>query len=345
MSDDEFDALPVTLRHKIDSAFDEVIKKQSAEQASEEEADSNATDAGNVLGSEPGGFITPAANEPGGFITDEPGGFMVEDSEQQEGGFVLEQEPEPGVSKRGKQTRRRLHIPLSLIPRALSALELPDDDEVLQVFRNAASGWTADQGSSVEAGRGRKHQGEQVVSREDWRAVCAALLAASDEDLDQADVKSHEETANQEVEGDSDLTPYSEEEDAEDDDYSDDDFSPTKASNSRKGRTHNVGQRSSSPSRTDMPTRAKRKRQSSLSDLTSRQKEAVLLTFSLFFEPNTEVENRRLGVKDIQRVAKDLKEKLGLDEINEMLQEFSSAPDKSMGLEEFGKMMTDAGLV
>jgi hypothetical protein len=59
------------------------------------------------------------------------------------------------------------HIPLTLIPTALQILDLPPaDEEVLAVFENAARGWGGAQVST----------GEEGVSREDFRAVCAALL-------------------------------------------------------------------------------------------------------------------------------------------------------------------------
>jgi len=49
------------------------------------------------------------------------------------GGFLLDAEPGPGLSNPS-------HIPFSLVPDALCRLNLPtDDDQILSVFRNAAS--------------------------------------------------------------------------------------------------------------------------------------------------------------------------------------------------------------
>ncbi|KAI6031445.1 armadillo-type protein [Pisolithus microcarpus] len=56
------------------------------------------------------------------------------------------------------------YIPLPSIPRTLRLLDLESDDEILGVFRNAASGWGA--GNADNEG----------VNRKDWRAICATLL-------------------------------------------------------------------------------------------------------------------------------------------------------------------------
>src|SRR6266498_1739508 len=64
-------------------------------------------------------------------------------------------------------------IALDLIPSALQRLDLPPDDEdVLSIFRNAASGWTS---SSIKPLVLSDSSGK-YISRDDWRAVCAVLL-------------------------------------------------------------------------------------------------------------------------------------------------------------------------
>ncbi|KAI6047886.1 hypothetical protein EDC04DRAFT_31397 [Pisolithus marmoratus] len=60
------------------------------------------------------------------------------------------------------------YIPLSSIPRTLGLLDLGSDDEILDVFRNAASGW------------GARNTDDEGVNRKDWRAVCAVLLEGQD---------------------------------------------------------------------------------------------------------------------------------------------------------------------
>jgi len=91
-------------------------------------------------------------------------------AESQPGSFLP---PSSSPSPQPLQT----HIPFSLIPAALARLNLdPDDEDVLHVFRNAASGWSRSQSQSgLEDGRG---EAEGVVSRKDFRAVCAVLLDA-----------------------------------------------------------------------------------------------------------------------------------------------------------------------
>ncbi|EPQ53657.1 hypothetical protein GLOTRDRAFT_139815 [Gloeophyllum trabeum ATCC 11539] len=347
-SNDDYDALPASLRRKIDDAFDAFVDEDKPEDGYAEPAHYPSGDTmqagGFILEDEPGGFIPPGTNDAGGFILDEPGGFVIDEPEQSAGGFVAEKLSAPAASssRPRKRAKKHSHIPLSLVPQALAILDLPDDDEVLQVFRNAASGWIAPPGSAGDPPRGR---GEEMVNREDWRAVCAALLGGvgeGDEAVMDVDKGEGVLEGGEEEEGDSDLTPYSEEED-EGDNESDEDFSPTKTSKTKTGRGQRPVGHSSSPSRTVTPT--KRKRAPSPSDLTARQKQAVLVTFSLFFDDVRDIEQRRIGVKDIQRAARDLKEKIGLDEIQDMLQEFSPSPDYTIGLEEFGRIMIEAGLV
>jgi hypothetical protein len=78
------------------------------------------------------------------------------------GGFIPPSPPPPPP--------QLTQIPLSLVPAALARLNLaPDDEDVLAVFHNAASGWT-------DARQSSRGQTEGLVSRKDFRAVCAVLL-------------------------------------------------------------------------------------------------------------------------------------------------------------------------
>ncbi|GAB1527921.1 hypothetical protein RhiTH_011109 [Rhizoctonia solani] len=83
--------------------------------------------------------------------------------------------------------------------------------------------------------------------------------------------------------------------------------------------------------------------------LTVRQLREAKLAFALFF-PGTDVADsrlntKRLGVKEVREAAKTLKENLSSNDITEMLGMFSSAPDGSIGLEEFGRMAVMARLI
>lgn len=125
--------------------------------------------------------------EPGGFIlensSDAPGGFIIDGVEEPAGGFVVEEEISNsggGFVPEGEDLSTEAHIPLSSIPAALQLLDLPpDDEEVLQVFRHSATGWTTATGS----GRSESNTiSELGVTLQDWRAVCAVLLPSSSND-------------------------------------------------------------------------------------------------------------------------------------------------------------------
>ncbi|KAG7443045.1 uncharacterized protein BT62DRAFT_935364 [Guyanagaster necrorhizus] len=235
------------------------------------------------------------------------GGFLVED-------VLIEAEDEIDASQIP-------NIPISSIPSALQLLDLPPDDEqVLTIFRQAASGW--DEGAIVST--------ELSVSLDDWRAVCAILLEHYAQEYTDSD-------------GDAISRPVSdpgsdyqavdvdmeESDNASDDDYLD------SAPSRRRTRTAARACDSDSDSDSTKPKQ-----------LTERQKQTCLETFALFF-PNATPEDlprQKIMTGDIQRVAKLLNEKLKAEEIIEMLENFSSAPDKSMTLADFECMMITAKL-
>jgi len=108
----------------------------------------------------------------------------------------------------------------------------------------------------------------------------------------------------------------------------------------------------STKSKKSKPTRKSRRVQSPSSDespkrITRQQKQDCRVAFSLFFPsiPDSSLDQQRISIKDIDRVAKLLKEKIKAEEIVEMLEVFSSKPDKSVGLKDFEKMMIEARLV
>ncbi|KAI0629178.1 hypothetical protein C8Q77DRAFT_1066143 [Trametes polyzona] len=329
MADDEHDpgfaALPERLQKRIDDAFDTALGHADLD-ASEPTPKRRKLDHSSP---QPGGF--------GGFVRDYAGG-----------GFMADEPSEDSVA----EEPRAKYIPLSLIPNALQLLDLqPDDEDVLSVFRNAASGWGS---------RGRRSSqpetDEAVVSRKDWRAVCAALLdAGGDEDgeFDAMEEEGQEEAteeAPEEVPSDSGeeyMEQGGTEGDSEEGEDSDDDYQGggggeggfVRTKNRRSGRKGGRGgqmgrKRRSSPGSADG------------GGLSGRQKAECRAAFALFFPDASEeeLERRRIGIKDISRVAQLLKEKITAEETVEMLEAFSSTADKTMGLAEFERMMVAAKL-
>ncbi|KAG6915133.1 hypothetical protein DXG01_013097 [Tephrocybe rancida] len=212
-------------------------------------------------------------------------------------------------------------IPVTDVPRALQKLDLPPDDEqVLAVFRNAASGWTASTSSEVDT------TGGGWVSREDWRSVCAVLLeqAGKDESGDaQGDVPSDDQ--------------YLEDDEESGDEDDEDEYIEGPNPSTSRRRTRARG-KYSSPSLSPGPSAPHK--------LTKRQQEASREAFFLFF-PDVRPEDapkQKIMIKDIQRVAKLLGEKIKADEVIEMLDAFSTSPDKSVSLEDFGRIMVSARL-
>ncbi|KAH7332744.1 hypothetical protein B0J17DRAFT_721899 [Rhizoctonia solani] len=107
----------------------------------------------------------------------------LEDPESDEGGgFVKDDQDEQEVSE------EQGSIPLSLVPMGLQMLDLPPDDEdVINVFRNAATGWESRPGAPRRRSSGSDEEAVDKdaglsVLQADWRAVCAVLLGQKDEE-------------------------------------------------------------------------------------------------------------------------------------------------------------------
>jgi len=276
-SENLFHSLPRRTQIKIDSAFDLVCKKSITRSKSEEIP--------------AGGFIP----EPGSFICEEDtnGGFLRdEQSDLDCRGFLNDAEYE---GKLAVYTQ----MPLSLVSRALQHLNLPpDDEEILSVFRNAATGWTSshDNTSTVNQNPG---DDDQFVNRDDWRSVCAVLL---------------EHEVNMEmVDGVADSDEYresdAETEEAEGND-DDDDYIEDPSTSTARRRTRLKGKKPSSPiSFSDNQSQK----------LTSQQRQTCIDTYSLFFPAISanEVLNERITIKDLQRVAKLLHEKLTAGDVSD----------------------------
>ncbi|KAI0644167.1 hypothetical protein C8Q79DRAFT_875620, partial [Trametes meyenii] len=329
--DPAFSTLPAALRKRIDAAFDAALKNNSdgsVEPARKRRKVAHSPPAGGFVG---GGFI-PEEPAGGGFIVDEPagGGFVRDATPAAAGGFMAD-----GASD---DDEAYTHIRLSLIPTALQILDLPpDDSDVLGVFRNAASGWRSGGGAGDEPPDG-------MVSRKDWRAVCAALLdagAGGDEgenvDMDDdpgesaQDAEAASDSGEEYVGSDVSETENEGEEGSEDEYREGAKASPKRAA--ARGRGRKAASGTSSEDEGPRP-------------LTARQKKECRAAFGLFFPEvgEDELDGQRIRIKDVSRVAKVLKEKMSAEETVEMLDAFSSAGDGSMSLGDFERMMVAARL-
>lgn len=309
MDDTSFVVLSARLRRRIDNAFDRAVgntSRSSNPPRKKRKRDSVQS----------GGFVAAEDISPGGFLIEDAGGFLLDEYE--------ERTPSPSSDP--------ISISLSSVPAALQLLGLPpDDEEVLSVFRNAASGW----GASLE--------GSSEVSRKDWRSVCAALLEGEDGEGsdDGGPSAAHSETAarsDQEEDSGPDSDEYHmsidgdmNEPEASDEEYQDD--KPAAASGSRK------------PPKAfkSLPTHARL----DASQLSAKQKAECREDFARFFPdvPDAELDRQKIMIKDVTRVANLLKEKIKAEEIIAMLEAFSTSPDKSMNLPDFERMMVATKLI
>ncbi|KAJ7657749.1 hypothetical protein DFH06DRAFT_1197052 [Mycena polygramma] len=274
------------------------------------------------------------------------GGFIPEASG---GGFL----PDNADSESPSQ------IALSAVPTALQRLDLPPDDEqVLVVFKNAASGWRSltNRAEEIRESDGEEGAEKLWVSREDWRAVCAVLLEHHAEEYDDRD-SDGVGAGDDQMYGDVDVVAgtgsgaeeeedeYQEPEpDAESDSDSDEyvEESPSKRRRTRaRTTTRRARSGSSSSASSTSPSAPKTQK------LTARQTQSCLETYALFFPgaSQDELATQRIGIKNIQTLSKLIGDNLKGAEIIEMLGEFSTAPDKTMCFADFGTMMVAAKLV
>lgn len=313
-ADPSFLALPLRVRGRIDRAFDSYSKQRSAD--GEEPArkkrklDSRETAS---AGTTPGGFLLEGTPETGGFIRDaEAGGFLPEDSTLG-GGFLPESSDEGDGDGENDDSARPDTITFNLIPSALQLLDLqPDDEDVLSVFRNAATGWENKRDAQED-------DAHLLVSRKDWRAVCAALLGVSGEDsaedVDDADEAADNddpelsEPSEEEYVESGDDSEVDEEDEGSDDEYQGGGFVRTKAARkasgskavSKRGKGHSAT--ASSPSSLeasddeDLEIRPKR--------ITPRQKAEARRAFAMFFPdvPDNELDKQKIMIKDITRTS------------------------------------------
>lgn len=306
MDDTDFVSLSARLRRRIDDAFDRTAGNTSRS--------SNPPRKKRKLHSaQSGGFAPVEDVSPGGFLIEDAGGFLIDEYE--------ERTPSPSPDP--------ISISLSSIPAALQLLGLPsDDEEVLSVFRNAASGW------------GASSEGSKEVSRKDWRSVCAALLEGQDgEGSDNGGPSAaHSARSDQDDDSGPDSDGYrmsvdgdTSEPEASGEEYQDDKLAAV--SRSRKPRKASKA----------MPTGARL----DASQLSAKQKAECREDFARFFPdvPDAELDHQKIMIKDVTRVANLLQEKLKAEEIIAMLEAFSTSSDKSMNLQDFERMMIATKLI
>jgi hypothetical protein len=274
-----FNSLPPQLQHRIDHAFDQIVQLQSGNHT---ERSLNR----KVLPLQANDTYNPRLG----------GGFLVE-------GYNLD----PAIDDQVSPSQ----VPLTSIPSALRTLDLPSDDEqILSVFRSAASGWTSSFNNVLYG------MTDEMVSRDDWRSVCAVLLEHYEEEypedseigpMDSDGLHAHDRSMESE-----DWLSASGNSDGD----SDEDYVEGPAASSPRRRTH--------------PQRAKTDRTSfspnpsSPEKLSPRQQRSYLETFALFFPSisKSEIPNQKITIRDIQRVSKLLGEKINAHEVSPRAQVF-----------------------
>ena len=272
-----------------------------------------------------------------GVNRDTSGGFLLDDDDSMAGGFLP---PTPAVARGSgnehEGDERPLYIPLSRIPHALQLLDLPpDDNEVLAVFRNAATGWGDDHISARRSTRRglntvttseESEETDECVSLRDWRAVCAALMddggdeegtkEAGDIDIDDDENASDIDQSSTSGLGESSCESSDEYHDAETVAKS---RKRTRKSTSASTAGPSKAARNARPRKTQSttPRRGDSVSASAAVEITPRQRRECLQTFLLFFPgvPEDVAKLRRLGVRELSAAATVLNEKIKAEEV------------------------------
>jgi len=273
-------------------------------------------------------------NRPSHDPSEAPGGFLLDDNP---GGFLPPSPPAAGYETgHGPERDEQFsYIPLSRIPHALQLLDLPpDDEEVLAVFRNAATGWEDDDPSRRTAHRRKRDPTttsedndvtEGRVSLRDWRAVCAAVMGEDGDDEDDR------EGSSSAINGDEILDATGEDsspELKESSGGSSDEYRITETRSRKRSRKSAAATGGDAGAGATRKTRARKtqsaatRRRSPLSpstsaEITPRQRRECLKAFLLFFPgvPEEEAQCRRLGVREVNAAATLLKEKIKAEEV------------------------------
>ncbi|KAJ3925533.1 MAG: hypothetical protein NXY57DRAFT_967668 [Lentinula lateritia] len=379
--DQAFFTLPQHMQRRIDAAFLSAIKHaRSLEVTTSGHSDLDSAEP-PLKRRKISTHTESSVDSGGGFIVNGGGGFILNDTDVagngDGGGFITDVNMSNASASRFVREDEDLddsapfflpevhdssQIPLSSIPTALQLLDLPPDDEqVLAIFRNAASGWDNHDGP--------RSDDNLAVTRADWRAVCTILLEPGVGDDGMADGRRRQSGS---PGGDAEYVEENAEDDVDmqydDEPESDDDYEPGPSSatsfKSRSTRRHTPATNKVHVAGSKRRTRGSRFRTAETDSdagedtdddqegtdsrtrrLTVRQKATCLETFRLFFpDAKDDLPTRRILLADIQRVAKLLGEKLKAEEMLEMLEVFSTAPDKSMDLQDFERMMIEAKL-
>ena len=286
---------------------------------------------------------------------DTAGGFILDDennSVNESGGFLVGESFDGTTNNREEELQegdlygRAPHIPLSLVPRALQILDLdPSDASALAVFSNASERPS----SSDPHAWSRNEEGklEDIVTRNDFREVCAALLPQS---FNAPALGAHRGGGRPSASAS--VSPLSSLNGDGDDGYSDvfeesgaseDEYVPEKSEKKGKGkkaqsvrklpagksRSTRSQSKATISSRKDAFTSAR----SGPRELTARQEQDTLSAYSLFFpelrgEGSSGVTNaaalseKRLTIKDIANAASLIKEKLTVEDVSCVLPEY-----------------------
>jgi len=303
-SDSLFLSLPLRLQRLVDEAFNLTVLTIDLNHAVYDKTTNNTIPQQNLTIGA-GGFFPESYQSPSSTSTPDKDNLDRQNNEGRSG------------------------ISLSLIPSALQLLDLPpDDSEVLSVFRNAASGWTSCSITSFE----NLDPQEKFVSKEDWRSVCAVLLEHRN-----SEISNNEHLPKMSQDGELDSADYIDSESGADPESSSDEYVEHHI-NIRPRKRVQDQHRQSRLARPPLPLDMARP--------SSRQMETCLKTFALFFPevPRHKLADHRIMIKDVQRIAKLLGEKIKAEEMVEMLSTFSTSPDKSVGFGDFSRIMVIAEL-
>jgi len=269
-------------------------------------------------------------NQPSHDHVDAPGGFLLDDTP---GGFLPPSPPAAGHESGPERDEQSSYIPLSRIPHALQLLDLPpDDEEVLSVFRNAATGWEDD--SSRQTAHRHKRDPtatsedndvtEGRVSLRDWRAVCAAVMGEDRDDEDDREGSAiDDDDENLDVTGEGSSPELDESSGGSSDEYRITETRSRKWSRNSAAAAGGGGATGASRKTRARKTRSTTtRRRSPLSpnisaEITPRQRRECLKAFLLFFPgvPEEMAQRRRLGVREVNAAATVLKEKIKSEEV------------------------------
>jgi hypothetical protein len=269
-----------------------------------------------------------------GLAHDAQGGFLLDDDDNVAGGFLPPSPPARTTGNESEGDERPSYIPLSRIPHALQLLDLsPDDEDVLAVFRNAATGWGHDhisaprstrRGRNTVATSEESDETEECVSLRDWRAVCAALMDDGGDEEGAGDIGIDDDDDVNAGDIDQNSSSGLEESSCESsDEYHDAETVAKSRKRSRKSTSaSNAGYKATRKGRqkkiqSTTPRRGDSASANAAVEITARQRRECLQAFLLFFPgvPEDVAKLRRLGVRELGAAATVLNEKIKTEEV------------------------------